>query len=203
MIVLYTDGISEAMNRDADLSATRASAASSRSTAISNRSELRERILREIESFVGAADQHDDMTMILMKVEQPVVERPGPRIRARRCRTPAWSCSRLRESMTDLVTVFRTPSPIEADVVRGLLETHGIDALVSVGHAADAVPDGAARAAPVGARPRTPNGRERIIESHRDGADRRAHRPVRRRVRAARAHASATASAIAACSSTR
>jgi serine phosphatase RsbU (regulator of sigma subunit) len=39
--------------------------------------ELRERILREIESFVGAADQHDDMTMILMKVEQPVAGRPG------------------------------------------------------------------------------------------------------------------------------
>ncbi len=32
-------------------------------------SELRERILREIEAFVGAADQHDDMTMILVKVE--------------------------------------------------------------------------------------------------------------------------------------
>ena len=43
--------------------------------------ELRERILREIESFVGTADQHDDMTMILMKVEQTVTgpgsEDPG------------------------------------------------------------------------------------------------------------------------------
>jgi serine phosphatase RsbU (regulator of sigma subunit) len=35
--------------------------------------ELRERILREIEAFVGAADQHDDMTMILIKVEQALV----------------------------------------------------------------------------------------------------------------------------------
>jgi serine phosphatase RsbU (regulator of sigma subunit) len=32
--------------------------------------ELRERILREIESFVDGADQHDDMTMILIKVEE-------------------------------------------------------------------------------------------------------------------------------------
>jgi ribonuclease-3 len=32
--------------------------------------------------------------------------------------------------MTDLVTVFRTQSPIEAEVVRGLLEAHGIDTLV-------------------------------------------------------------------------
>ena len=38
--------------------------------------ELRERILREIESFVGRADQHDDMTMILMKVEHVVAARP-------------------------------------------------------------------------------------------------------------------------------
>jgi len=31
--------------------------------------ELRERVLRDIASFVGAAPQHDDMTMILLKVE--------------------------------------------------------------------------------------------------------------------------------------
>jgi len=31
--------------------------------------ELRERILREVEAFVGEADPHDDMTMILVKVE--------------------------------------------------------------------------------------------------------------------------------------
>jgi hypothetical protein len=43
--------------------------------------------------------------------------------------------------MTDLVTVFRTQSPVEAEVVRGLLEAHGIDA-GAVEHAADAVPDG-------------------------------------------------------------
>ncbi len=33
--------------------------------------------------------------------------------------------------MTGLVVIFRTPSQIEADVVRGLLETHGIAAIVS------------------------------------------------------------------------
>ena len=33
--------------------------------------------------------------------------------------------------MTDLVVIFRTPSPIEADVVRGLLDTHGIPAIIS------------------------------------------------------------------------
>jgi ribonuclease-3 len=33
--------------------------------------------------------------------------------------------------MPDLVVIFRTPSSIEADIVRGLLETHGIDALIA------------------------------------------------------------------------
>lgn len=33
--------------------------------------------------------------------------------------------------MQDLVVVFRTPSPVEADVVRGLLAAHGIDALIT------------------------------------------------------------------------
>jgi ribonuclease III len=33
--------------------------------------------------------------------------------------------------MADLVVIFRTQSPIEADVVRGLLETHGIPSIVA------------------------------------------------------------------------
>jgi ribonuclease III len=33
--------------------------------------------------------------------------------------------------MGELAIVFRTPSPIEADVVRGLLESHGIPAMIS------------------------------------------------------------------------
>ena len=35
------------------------------------------------------------------------------------------------ERMADLVVIFRTPSHIEADVVKGLLETHGIKAIVT------------------------------------------------------------------------
>jgi DNA-binding Lrp family transcriptional regulator len=31
---------------------------------------LRERIIREIRAFVGTASQHDDMTMLLLKVEE-------------------------------------------------------------------------------------------------------------------------------------
>ena len=37
--------------------------------------ELRERVLREIAAFVGDAPQHDDMTMILLKVDEVGVGR--------------------------------------------------------------------------------------------------------------------------------
>jgi ribonuclease-3 len=37
----------------------------------------------------------------------------------------------VEEPLADLVVIFRTPSPIEADVVRGLLDAHGIPAIVT------------------------------------------------------------------------
>jgi phosphoserine phosphatase RsbU/P len=77
VIVLYTDGVSEAMNTDADLFGDSRLSRIIEEHGHLESGELRERILREIESFVGAADQHDDMTMILMKVEQPVAGVPG------------------------------------------------------------------------------------------------------------------------------
>jgi phosphoserine phosphatase RsbU/P len=77
VIVLYTDGISEAMNADADLFGDSRLSRIVEEHGHLDSSELRERILREIEAFVGAADQHDDMTMILMKVEQPVPVQAG------------------------------------------------------------------------------------------------------------------------------
>jgi sigma-B regulation protein RsbU (phosphoserine phosphatase) len=73
VIALYTDGITEAMNAASDLFGdgrlTRLIAEHGHLDA----ADLRERILREIEAFVGQADQHDDMTMILIKVEQSAV----------------------------------------------------------------------------------------------------------------------------------
>jgi serine phosphatase RsbU (regulator of sigma subunit) len=69
VIVLYTDGISEAMNLDNDLFGESRLSRIVEEHGHMDSGELRERILREIEAFVGSADQHDDMTMILMKVE--------------------------------------------------------------------------------------------------------------------------------------
>ena len=70
VIVFYTDGISEAMNVESDLFGDSRLSDLIEEHGHLTSGELRERILREIEAFVGGADQHDDMTMILLKVEQ-------------------------------------------------------------------------------------------------------------------------------------
>ena len=70
VIVLYTDGITEAMNPSSDLFGEARLSAIVEEHGHLDSAELRERILREIESFVSGADQHDDMTMILVKVER-------------------------------------------------------------------------------------------------------------------------------------
>ena len=76
VIVLYTDGITEAMNaRRATCSATPASAGSSKSTATSSRASCASGSCARSRRSSARADQHDDMTMILMKVEQPVAAR--------------------------------------------------------------------------------------------------------------------------------
>ncbi|MBA2305696.1 MAG: SpoIIE family protein phosphatase [Acidobacteria bacterium] len=69
VIALYTDGITEAMNAAGDLFSDARLARIVEEHGHLSSGELRERILREIEAFVGGADQHDDMTMILLKVE--------------------------------------------------------------------------------------------------------------------------------------
>jgi phosphoserine phosphatase RsbU/P len=68
VIVLYTDGITEAMNAESDLFGESRLSRIVEEHGHLESGELRERILREIESFVGHSDQHDDMTMILIKV---------------------------------------------------------------------------------------------------------------------------------------
>jgi sigma-B regulation protein RsbU (phosphoserine phosphatase) len=70
VIVLYTDGITEAMNPQSDLFGESRLSRIVEEHGHLESSELRERIMREIEAFVGSADQHDDMTMILLKVDR-------------------------------------------------------------------------------------------------------------------------------------
>ena len=70
VIVLYTDGITEAMNPDSDLFGESRLSRIVEEHGHLESGELRERIMREVEAFVGSADQHDDMTMILLKVDR-------------------------------------------------------------------------------------------------------------------------------------
>jgi sigma-B regulation protein RsbU (phosphoserine phosphatase) len=70
VIVLYTDGITEAMNPNSDLFGESRLSRIVEEHGHLDSDELRERIMREIEAFVGSADQHDDMTMILLKVDR-------------------------------------------------------------------------------------------------------------------------------------
>ena len=70
VIVLYTDGITEAMNPESDLFGESRLSRIVEEHGHLDSDELRERIMREIEAFVGSADQHDDMTMILLKVDR-------------------------------------------------------------------------------------------------------------------------------------
>ena len=69
LYLLFTDGISEAMNGRDDLFGESRLGRLVETHANLAPEELRERVLREIAAFVGDAPQHDDMTMILLKVD--------------------------------------------------------------------------------------------------------------------------------------
>ena len=78
LVLLFTDGVTEAMDAEGE------SFGEARLSGLIEEyghlpfEELRDRILREIRAFVGGAAQHDDMTMVLLKIE----EVGGPACRA-------------------------------------------------------------------------------------------------------------------------
>jgi sigma-B regulation protein RsbU (phosphoserine phosphatase) len=71
LFLLYTDGISEAMNVDGDCFGDARLAVLASQHADLSSTELRGRILDEVRGFAGAAAQHDDMTMVLVKIDNP------------------------------------------------------------------------------------------------------------------------------------
>ena len=73
VLAFYTDGITEAMDADNDLFGDSRLSRLIGEHGHLDPADLRERILREIEAFVGSADQHDDMTMVLIKIDEPMV----------------------------------------------------------------------------------------------------------------------------------
>jgi phosphoserine phosphatase RsbU/P len=70
LYLLFTDGITEAMNAADDCFGEARLSRIVEEHADLPSDQLRERVLREIEAFVGQAPQHDDMTMILLRVEE-------------------------------------------------------------------------------------------------------------------------------------
>ena len=69
LALFFTDGISEAMNDADDFFGEGRLALLIEEHAHLSSDELRERVLREVQAFVGTAPQHDDMTMIFLKVD--------------------------------------------------------------------------------------------------------------------------------------
>jgi sigma-B regulation protein RsbU (phosphoserine phosphatase) len=76
LVVWFTDGISETMNEAFDCFGEERLAQVVEQYAHLPFDQLRSYILAELRAFAGGADQHDDMTMILMKIE-PSAPIPG------------------------------------------------------------------------------------------------------------------------------
>jgi sigma-B regulation protein RsbU (phosphoserine phosphatase) len=70
VIVFYTDGITEAMNVDGDLFSDESLGRVVCSHRHLDATGIRERVLRDVHAFVGEAEPHDDMTMVIVKVER-------------------------------------------------------------------------------------------------------------------------------------
>ena len=67
--VLYTDGITEAMDESGELFSDESLARVIASQHQLDAAGIRERVVREVKGFVGDAEPHDDMTMIVLKVD--------------------------------------------------------------------------------------------------------------------------------------
>ena len=74
--VLYTDGITEAMDETGDLFSDDALARVVASQYHLDAAGIRERVVRDVKRFVGEAEPHDDMTMIVLKIDEAEAPRP-------------------------------------------------------------------------------------------------------------------------------
>jgi sigma-B regulation protein RsbU (phosphoserine phosphatase) len=68
VFLFFTDGLSEAMNPAAELFGEQRLRGVMEAGERLGSEELKDRILEEIRSFVGPAAQHDDMTLVILKV---------------------------------------------------------------------------------------------------------------------------------------
>ncbi len=75
IFVLYTDGVTEAMDRGGELFGDGALAQVVLGQRERDAAAIRERVLRDVRAFVGDAEPHDDMTMIIIKITDAGTER--------------------------------------------------------------------------------------------------------------------------------
>jgi serine phosphatase RsbU (regulator of sigma subunit) len=68
VIVLYTDGLTEATNPDGELFGDEALARVLASQHHLDAAGIRERVVRDVRAFVGSAEPHDDMTLVVIKI---------------------------------------------------------------------------------------------------------------------------------------
>jgi phosphoserine phosphatase RsbU/P len=66
--LFFTDGLSEAMNGEAELFGEGRLSSILAASASDSPEEIRERILREVRAFAGEAAQADDMTLVILRV---------------------------------------------------------------------------------------------------------------------------------------
>ena len=69
LFAFYTDGITEAMNEESDLFGEERLSRLLEEHARLSLDEIQQRILGDVEGFVGGAEQHDDMTIVLVRVD--------------------------------------------------------------------------------------------------------------------------------------
>jgi sigma-B regulation protein RsbU (phosphoserine phosphatase) len=71
VVLLYTDGVTEAMNRRDEYFGEARLMAALEATRDQPLDALKEGLLRRLRAFVGEAEQHDDMTLVLLRLPEP------------------------------------------------------------------------------------------------------------------------------------
>ena len=69
LVALFTDGVTEAMNEESDLFGEERLGRTLTEQIHLPSDDLKQRVLGDVEAFAGAAEQHDDMTIVLLRVE--------------------------------------------------------------------------------------------------------------------------------------
>ena len=77
VIVLYTDGVTEAMDAAGELFGDEGLERVLAGHYRLDPAGIRERVVREVRAFVGEAEPHDDMTMIVLKIDDRAPEAKG------------------------------------------------------------------------------------------------------------------------------